>query len=49
MVLTMSLTSAPSVLENRGTRWLGAIGRLKLGVSSNAAIAHYAIKNKLVE
>jgi predicted permease len=30
--MMVSLTSAPSVVENRGTRWLGAIGRLKTGV-----------------
>src|SRR5262245_57520638 len=30
--MMVSLTSAPSVVGDRGTRWLGALGRLKSGV-----------------
>lgn len=30
--MMVTLTSAPSIVENRGTRWLGAIGRLRNGV-----------------
>ena len=29
----VSLTNSPAVLQNRGSRWLGAIGRLKEGVT----------------
>jgi putative ABC transport system permease protein len=32
-MMMMSLTTAPSTLENRGNRWLGAVGRLKPGVT----------------
>jgi putative ABC transport system permease protein len=35
--MLVSLTSSPSVIENRGTRWLTAIGRLKAGVSLERA------------
>jgi predicted permease len=31
--MMVSLTSAPTVVHNRNTRWLGAIGRLKTGVA----------------
>ena len=30
--MMVTLTSSPAVVENRGTRWLGAIGRLRSGV-----------------
>ncbi len=30
--MMVTLTSAPSIVQNRGTRWLGAIGRLRSGV-----------------
>lgn len=33
----VSLTNSPAVLQNRGTRWLGAIGRLKDGVTLERA------------
>lgn len=31
--MMVSLTSAPTVVRNRNTRWLGAIGRVKAGVT----------------
>jgi putative ABC transport system permease protein len=34
---TVSLTSAPSVMQDRGTRWLGALGRLNDGVTFDRA------------
>jgi hypothetical protein len=33
-MMMMSLTTAPSTLENRVNRWLGAVGRLKPGVTT---------------
>ena len=30
--MMVTLTSAPAIVQNRGTRWLGAIGRLRNGV-----------------
>ncbi len=33
----VSLTSAPSVMQDRGTRWLGALGRLNDGVTLDRA------------
>ena len=30
--MMVTLTSSPAIVENRGTRWLGAIGRLRNGV-----------------
>lgn len=35
--MMVSLTSAPSVVQARGTRWLGALGRLKDGISVERA------------
>ena len=32
-MMMMSLTTATSTLENRGNRWLGAIGRIKPGIT----------------
>ena len=36
-MMMISLTTAPSTLENRGNRWLGAIGRMKPGVTMSGA------------
>ena len=35
--MMISLTSRPSVLQNRGTRWLGAVARLRDGVTLDVA------------
>jgi putative ABC transport system permease protein len=35
--MMVSLMNAPSIVENRGNRWLGAIGRLRDGVSLTQA------------
>jgi predicted permease len=35
--MMVTLTNAPSIVQNRGTRWLGAIGRLKDGVTLDRA------------
>ena len=38
-MIIMSLTTAPSTLENRGNRWLGAVGRLKPGITMSGCAA----------
>jgi predicted permease len=35
--MMVSLTAVPSIVQNRGTRWLGAVGRLREGVSFEQA------------